>query len=64
MNVAGNLIQSIGDGIAGLVGGAFRAIWLAGEGILHALQAALPALWLPAILVAILAFLAWTLVRR
>ena len=64
MDIAGNLVQSIGDGVAGLVSGALRAIWLAGEGILHALQAALPALWLPVILVAILAFLAWTLVRR
>ncbi len=64
MDIADHLVQSIGDGIAGLVGGAVRAIWHAGEGILHALQAGLPSLWLPAILVAIVAFVAWTLVRR
>ena len=64
MDLAGNLVQSIGDGIAGLVGGAFRAIWLAGEGVLHALQAALPGLWVPAIVIAIVAFLAWALFRR
>ncbi|MEO5919148.1 MAG: hypothetical protein ABIQ17_06275 [Candidatus Limnocylindrales bacterium] len=64
MNVAGNLIQSIGDGIAGLVGGAFRALGDAAEGVLHALGSALPGYWLPAVVIAGLALFAWALFER
>ena len=58
------LIRSVGDGITGLVAGAFEAIGVALRGIVGSLNAALPAGALPVALVA-LAFIAfWVLIRR
>lgn len=58
------LIRSVGDGITGLVAGAFAAIGVALRGIVDSLNAALPAGTLPVAIVA-LAFIAfWVLIRR
>ncbi|MBI2763910.1 MAG: hypothetical protein HYX54_09220 [Chloroflexi bacterium] len=64
MNAAGNLAQSIGDGIAGLVGGAVRALGAAIQGLVNALQSLLPGPWFLVIVVAIVVLVAWSVFRR
>ena len=60
MNVAGNLLQSIGEGISGLVGGAFRALGAAFAEVIQALQSVLPGALLPIVLGLLgIAFLWW-----
>ena len=60
----GGLIQSVGDGITGLVAGAFDAIGAALRGIVDAGNQALPGglLWVVVFVVAVGA--AWTLAKR
>jgi hypothetical protein len=64
MNIAGNLVQAIGDGISGLVGGAIQALGAAAQSILNSLQSLLPGLWLPIAAVAAVAVVAWTFLKR
>ena len=63
MNIAGNLVQSIGDGISGLVGGALHALGAAWNGVLGALQGLLPGPWLP-IAAVVVVLVAWTFVKH
>lgn len=60
----GGLIQSVGNGITGLVAGAFDAIGSALRGIVHAGNEALPAglFWVVLFVIAVGA--AWTLAKR
>jgi hypothetical protein len=60
----GGLVQSVGDGISGLVGGAIAAIMAALGGMIAALSAALPAGALPVLGIAALLVVAWLLLRR
>jgi hypothetical protein len=60
----GGLVQSVGDGISGLVGGAIAAILAAIGGMVGALNAALPAGALPVLGIAALLLLAWLALRR
>lgn len=64
MNIAGNLAQSIGDGIAGLVGGAVQALGAAFQGVVHVFQSLLPGPWFLVLVVAIVALVAWSVFRR
>ncbi|MES2209863.1 MAG: hypothetical protein V4515_06720 [Chloroflexota bacterium] len=64
MDVAGNLAQSIGQGIVGLVGGALRALGAAAQGIVHALQSILPGPWLPIVAVAVMVLFVWNVFKR
>lgn len=64
MNAAGGLLQTIANGIVGLVAGAFHAFGAVMQGILHALQSIFPGLLLPivAFVVAIVVF--WQFIKR
>ena len=63
-DVFGGLIRAIGNGITSLVGGAFEALGAAANGIFDGLQALLPGLWLPVVVVAVLIVVGWQLVKR
>ena len=63
-DVFGGLIRAIGDGITSLVGGAFEALGAAANGIFDSLQALLPGLWLPVVVVAVLIVVGWQLIKR
>ncbi len=58
------LARAVGDGVAGLVGGAFQAIGAAFRGVFAALQGVLPGLWLPIVVVAVLIVVGWQLAKR
>jgi hypothetical protein len=58
------LAQSVGDGITGLVGGAFDAIGGALRGIVAAGEQALPGGLLWAVIFVVLVVGAWTLAKR
>jgi hypothetical protein len=58
------LARSVGDGITGLVGGAFEAIGGALRGIVAAGEQALPGGLLWAIVFVVLVVGAWTLAKR
>lgn len=60
----GDFIQSIGAGIAGLVGGAFEVIGGSLRGIVANANAALPGGLLALVLFFILFVVAWNLVKR
>ncbi len=56
--------SSIGDGITGLVGGAFAAIGQALAGIVDSLSIALPAGVLPVLGITLLVVILWRIIRR
>jgi hypothetical protein len=58
------LARSVGDGITGLVGGAFAAIGAALRGIVAAGEQALPGGLLWAVVFVLLVAGAWTLAKR
>lgn len=64
MDIAGNLAQSIGQGIAGLVGGALGALGTATQGVVNAFQSILPGPWLPIAAVAVIALFVRTVYKR
>jgi hypothetical protein len=64
MNVAGDLLQSIAGGIAGLVGGAIAALGAAFASVVHALQSVLPGALLPIVAAAAAITFLWWLFRH
>lgn len=64
MDIAGDLAQSIGQGIAGLVGGALGAIAGAGQEVVLAFQSILPGPWLPIAAVAVIALFVRNVYKR
>jgi hypothetical protein len=58
------LIRSVGNGIVGLVAGAFALIGGALRGIVHALETALPGGLLLVVVFVLLLIGAWTLAKR
>ena len=60
----GDFIQTIGDGIAGLVSGAFEAIGGALRGMVASADAALPGGLLALVVFVALVVTAWTLAKR
>lgn len=58
------LLTSVGNGLTGLVGGAFAAIGQALRGIVEALSRALPGGLLPAVVFVVLLVVAWQLIKR
>jgi hypothetical protein len=58
------LVRSVGNGIAGLVSGAFEGIGSALRGIVASLNAALPGGMLAAVVFVVLVVVAWNLVKR
>ncbi|MEO8208306.1 MAG: hypothetical protein ABI598_04660 [Chloroflexota bacterium] len=64
MDVAGSLAGSIGENLAGLVGGMVRAVGQAASGVANVLQAALPGYGLAIVVVAGVILLGWLLIRR
>ncbi|HET9520956.1 MAG TPA: hypothetical protein VFO73_07925 [Candidatus Limnocylindrales bacterium] len=58
------LARSVGNGITGLVGGAFDAIGGALRGIVASLNAALPGGMLAAVVFVLLVVVAWQLTKR
>lgn len=59
MDSVGNLLQSVAQGLTGMIAGAFRAVSLAVYGVFHALQTALPGPWLPIIVAAVIGLVIW-----
>lgn len=59
MDSVGNLLQSVAQGLTGMIAGAFRAFSLAVYGVFHALQTALPGPWLPIVVAGIIALVIW-----
>ncbi len=64
MDIAGNLVSTIAGGIAGLVGGAFRALGDAVQGVVQAFQSVLPGLWLPVVAFVVVVIVGWSLIKR
>ena len=64
MEQVGNLLQSVAQGLAGLIAGAFRAVSLAVYGVFHALQTALPGPWLPIVVAGVIALVIWLRARK
>ena len=64
MEQVGNLLQSVAQGLAGLIAGAFRAVSLAVYGVFHALQTALPGPWLPIVVAGVIALVIWLRARH
>jgi hypothetical protein len=60
----GGLIQSVGNGIVGLVGGAFDLIGSALRGMVHAAEVALPGGMLFLVAFVLVAFVGWNLAKR
>ena len=60
----GDFIQSIGNGIAGLVGGAFEVIGSTLRGMVASADAALPGGMLALVVFVALVATAWTLAKR
>lgn len=59
MDAVGNLLQSVAQGLTGMIAGAFRAVSLAVYGVFHALQTALPGPWLPIAVAGVIALVIW-----
>ena len=57
-------VRSVGNGITGLVSGAFEAIGGALRGIVGSLNAALPGGLLAAVVFVVLVVVAWNLIKR
>lgn len=64
MDAVGGLLRGIGDGIVGLVGGAFRAFEAAVQAAFGLLQSLLPGLLLPIVGFVVLIAVAWSLIKR
>lgn len=64
MNIAGDLLRTLGDGIVGLVGGAFRAFGAAIQAVFGILHSLLPGLWLPVVALAVILIVGWSLIKR
>ena len=64
MEQVGTLLQSVAQGVAGLIAGAFRAASLAVYGVFHALQTALPGPWLPIVVAGVIALVIWLRARN
>jgi FAD/FMN-containing dehydrogenase len=62
--MVGDFIQTIGGGIAGLVGGAFDAIGGALRGMVASANAALPGGLFALVVFVVLFVVAWNLVKR
>jgi hypothetical protein len=60
----GGLAQSVGNGITGMVGGAFDFIGSSLRGIVHAAEMALPGGMLFVVAFFVLMFVGWNLIRR
>jgi hypothetical protein len=60
----GGLIQSVGNGIVGLVGGAFEFIGSALRGIVNAAQTALPGGLFFVVVFVVLLVVGWNLIKR
>ena len=58
------LARSVGNGITGLVGGAFDAIGAALRGIVHSLETALPGGLLAVVVFVVLVVAGWSLAKR
>lgn len=58
------LVRSVGNGITGLVSGAFDAIGGALRGIVASLNAALPGGMLAAVVFVVLVVVAWNFIKR
>lgn len=59
MEPVGNLLQSVAQGLTGMIAGTFRAVSLAVYGVFHALQSALPGPWLPVVVAGVIALVIW-----
>ncbi len=59
MDSVGNLLQSVAQGLTGMIAGAFRAVSIAVYGVFHALQTALPGPWLPIVVAGIIGLVIW-----
>ena len=64
MDGVGDLARSVGDGIAGLIGGAFRAFGAVVQGVFGALESLLPGLLLPIVAIALVLVVGWSLIKR
>jgi hypothetical protein len=64
VDIAGDLLRTLGDGIVGLVGGAFRAFGAAVQAVFGILQSLLPGFWLPVVALAVILVVGWSLIRR
>ena len=64
MEQVGTLLQSVAQGLAGLIAGAFRAVSLAVYGVFDALQTALPGPWLPIMVAGVIAVVIWLRARN
>jgi hypothetical protein len=60
----GGLAQSVGNGITGMVSGAFEFIGSSLRGIVHAAEIALPGGMLFVVVFFVLLFAGWNLIRR
>ena len=60
----GGLAQSVGNGITGMVSGAFEFIGSSLRGIVHAAELALPGGMLFVVAFFVLLFAGWNLIRR
>ncbi len=59
MDSVGNLLQSVAQGLTGMIAGAFRAVSIAVYGVFHALQTELPGPWLPIVVAGIIGLVIW-----
>ncbi|HSO29396.1 MAG TPA: hypothetical protein VLS28_12730 [Candidatus Sulfomarinibacteraceae bacterium] len=64
MDIAGDLLQTLADGIVGLVGGAFRVFGAAIQTVFDVVQSILPGLWLPVVAVVVAIVVFWNLIKR
>jgi len=60
----GGLAQSVGNGITGMVSGAFEFIGSSLRGIVHAAEIALPGGMLFVVVFFVLLFAGWNLIKR
>jgi hypothetical protein len=60
----GGLVQSVGNGIVGLVGGAFEFIGSSLRGMVHAADVALPGGMLFVVAFILVAVVGWNLAKR
>ena len=60
----GDLAQSIGNGITGMIGGAFEFIGSSLRGIVHAAEVALPGGMLFVVAFLVVTFVGWNLIKR
>lgn len=63
-DILGGLARTIGNGIAGLVTGAFEAMGNAVREVFGIFSGVLPGIWLPVVVVAVLIIVGWNLAKR